>query len=55
MLLKVHDIDTGNKCVVNQCTEVQFASFLSCGFNTMAVINPQERKLAKHTPVTVVN
>ena len=35
----------------SQCTEVLFASFLSGGFTTMAVINPPERKLAKHTSV----
>ena len=29
-------------------TEVRFASFLSGGFTTMAIINPPERKLAKH-------
>ena len=29
-----------------QCTEVRFASWLSGGFTTMAVINPPERKLA---------
>ena len=34
-----------------QHTEVCFASFLSGGFTTMAVINPQERKLAKRTSV----
>jgi hypothetical protein len=34
-----------------QCTEVCFASFLSGGFTTMAVINPPEKKLAKHTSV----
>ena len=34
-----------------QCTEVRFASFLSDGFTTMAVINPPEGKLAKHTYV----
>ena len=28
-------------------TKVHFASFLSGGFTTMAVINPPERKLAK--------
>ena len=33
------------------CTEVCFASFLSGGFTTMAVINPPERKLAKRTSV----
>ena len=31
------------------CTEVHFASFLSDGFTTMAVINQPERKLAKRT------
>ena len=30
-------------------TEVRFASFLSGGFITMAVINPPEKKLAKRT------
>ena len=33
------------------CTEVRFASFLSGGFTTMAVINPSERKMAKRTSV----
>ena len=32
-------------------TEVCFASFLSGGFTTVAVINPPERKLAKRTSV----
>ena len=32
-------------------TEVRFASFLSGGFTTMAVINPPESKLAKRTSV----
>ena len=32
-------------------TEVRFASFLSFGFTTMAVINPPEKKLAKRTSV----
>ena len=36
---------------VIQCKEVRFASFLSGGFTTMAVINPRERKLAKRTSV----
>ena len=31
------------------CTEVGFASLLSGAFTTMAVTNPPERKLAKHT------
>ena len=34
-----------------ECTEVRFASFLSGGFTTVAVINPQEEKLAKRTSV----
>ena len=33
------------------CTEVRFASFLTGGFTTLAVINPPERELAKHTSV----
>ena len=33
------------------CTEVRFASFLSSGFTTMAVMNPPEKKLEKHTSV----
>ena len=32
-----------------QCTEVQFASFFSGGFITAIVVNPPERRLAKHT------
>ena len=35
----------------NHFTEVRFASFLSGGFTTMAVINPPERKLEKRSPV----
>ena len=35
----------------SQCTEVHFASFLSGGFTTTAVINPPEKKLAKCTSV----
>ena len=34
-----------------QCTEVRFASFLSGGFTTIAVINPLEMKLTKQTSV----
>ena len=33
------------------CIEVNFASFLSGGFTTQAVINPPKRKLAKRTSV----
>ena len=40
-----------NTQVSTHCTEVRFASFLSGGFTTMAVINPPERKLAKRTYV----
>ena len=47
-LLKMRDITSVcNK--IGYCTEVRFASFLSGGFITMAVINPPERKLAKRT------
>ena len=35
--------------VFNQYKEVHFASFLSGGFTTMAVINPPERELVKRT------
>ena len=34
-----------------KCTEVHFTSFLSGELTTMAVINPPERKLAKHASV----
>ena len=34
-----------------RCSEVHFASFLSGGITTMAVINPLERKLKKRTSV----
>ena len=37
------------KAILSQCTEVCFASFLSGGFITAVVVNPPERKLAKHT------
>ena len=33
-------------CGLRHCTEVGFARLLSGGFSTMAVINPQKRKLA---------
>ena len=35
--------------LARQCTEVRFASFLSGGFTTMAVINPTDWKLANLT------
>ena len=37
--------------VAEHCTEMRFASFLSGGFTTIAVINPPEKKLAKRTSV----
>jgi hypothetical protein len=37
--------------VSKECTEVRFASFLSGGMTTRAVINPPEKKLAKRTSV----
>ena len=36
---------------IDHCTKMRFASFLSGGFTTVAVINPPERKLAEHTSV----
>ena len=38
-------------CMSYNPTEVCIASLFSGGFITMTVINPQERKLAKHTSV----
>ena len=35
--------------ILDQCTEVRFASLLSGEFTTMTVINPPEKKLAKRT------
>ena len=35
---------------LHQCTEVRFATFLSDGFTSMAVINPLERKVTRRTP-----
>ena len=46
-----HKICTKIFKFLNQCTEVRFASLLSGGFTTMAVINPPESKLAKRTYV----
>ena len=37
-----------------QCTEVRFASLLSGGFTTVAVINPLEKKLANCTSAQCV-
>ena len=37
-----------------QCTDMRFASFLSGGFTTMAVMNPPEKKLEKCTSVQYV-
>ena len=39
-----------NKLVLH-CTEVRFANFQSGKFTTDIVVNPPERKLAKHTSV----
>ena len=36
-----------------QCTKVRFVSLLSGGFITAIVVNPPERKLAKHTSVNL--
>ena len=40
-----------DKKLVNPASEVHFASFLSGGFTSMALINPPERKLTKRTSV----
>ena len=42
-----------SKYLANHCLspEVHFASFLSGGFTTMAVINPPEKNLANRTSV----
>ena len=37
-------------CIMH-CTEVRFASFLSSGFTTKAVMNPPEKKVEKCTSV----
>ena len=42
------------KIFLTYCTEVRFASFLSGGFTTMAVMNPPEKKLEKRTYVHCV-
>ena len=39
------------KNILPQCTEVRFASLLSGGFTSMAIINPPEKKLANRTSV----
>ena len=49
--LRVHYKKNTNSVHV---TELRFASFLSHGFATKAVINPPERKLAKRTSVHVL-
>jgi phosphotransferase system glucose/maltose/N-acetylglucosamine-specific IIC component len=38
-----------------QYTEMRFGGFFSGGFTTMAVINPPEKKLAKHICVHYVH
>ena len=35
-------------CNFNQCTEVRFASFLSGGFTTMALMNPLDKRTSVH-------
>ena len=44
----------GHVAIVDHCTEVRFASFLSGGFITSIVVDSQERKLAKRTSVQCV-
>jgi hypothetical protein len=47
--------ELSNPVLFGHYTEMRFAFFLSVGFATMTVINPPERKLAKHTSVHCVN
>ena len=54
ILAEIHCYLSALKNLLNnsiKCTEVHFASFLSGGFTAMAVMNPLERLLAKHTSV----
>ena len=49
LIKKVIMIHRGHGCQFDdcaQCTEVRFASLLSGGFTTVAVINPPKKKLA---------
>ena len=41
----------GARLITVHCTEVRFAGFLSGGLTIMAVMNPPEKKLEKHTCV----
>ena len=50
-LLKITRLKKLTKLVWPHFTEVRFASFLSGGFTTMAVINPPDCKLANQTSV----
>ena len=43
-----------NQLSATQYTEVRFPSLLSDGFITAIVVNPPERKLAKHTSVQLL-
>ena len=45
--IKIYCKNFQTKSYLHHCTEVRFASFLSGGFTTMAVINPPEMKLTK--------
>ena len=49
--IKIYWKNFQTKSYLHHCTEVRFASFLSGGFTTIAVINPPERKLSKRTSV----
>ena len=48
------EIVEGRSRFSSHCTEVRFASLLSGGFTTMAVIKPPEKKLANCTSVNYV-
>ena len=48
---QIAHVRTRTRARAPKCTEVRFASFLSGGFTTMAVMNPPEKKLEKHISV----
>ena len=50
-LLFINSVKFGRNIKTTPLHRGVFASFLSIGFTTMAVINPPERRLAKRTSV----
>ena len=49
--IKIYWKNFQTKSYLHHCTEVRFASFLSGGFTTMAVMNPPKKKLKKRISV----